>query len=71
MPMGFTSREEVMEFVRKNHVDIVNLWFTDILGRLKSLGLTRDELETAIHEGAGFDYHGGPGAGQVQDQSKR
>ena len=55
MPMGFTSREEVIEFVRANHVDIVNLWFTDILGRLKSLGITRDELETAIHEGAGFD----------------
>lgn len=55
MPMGFNSCEEVLEFTRDNHIDIVNLWFTDILGRLKSLGITRDELETAIHEGAGFD----------------
>jgi len=55
MPMGLKTHEEVLKFVRDHKIDIVNLWFTDILGRLKSLGITRDQLETAIHEGVGFD----------------
>jgi glutamine synthetase len=55
MPMGLKTHEEVLKFVRDKKIDIVNLWFTDILGRLKSIGITRDQLETAIHEGVGFD----------------
>ncbi len=55
MPIGLKTNEEVLRFVHDNNIEIVNLWFTDILGRLKSLGITRDQLESAIHEGVGFD----------------
>jgi glutamine synthetase len=55
MPLGVNTKEEVIKFVHEHDVEIVNLWFTDILGRLKSIGITRDTLETAIHEGVGFD----------------
>jgi len=55
MASGVRTREDVLKFVDEQGVEIVNLWFTDILGRLKSLGITRDELKEAIHEGVGFD----------------
>jgi glutamine synthetase len=31
------------------------MWFTDVLGVLKSFAITIDELETALNEGMGFD----------------
>lgn len=33
----------------------VRLWFSDILGQLKSFAITIDELEEVMEEGAGFD----------------
>ena len=33
----------------------IRLWFTDILGFLKSFAITIDELEKALEEGMGFD----------------
>jgi glutamine synthetase len=44
-----------MEEVKKHQVKFINLWFTDILGYLKSFTITRDELEGAFAEGMGFD----------------
>ncbi|UCF78269.1 MAG: type I glutamate--ammonia ligase [Candidatus Eiseniibacteriota bacterium] len=55
MPKGVNPKEDVIRFVHDNDVEMVNLWFTDILGRLKSIGITRDTLETALQEGIGFD----------------
>jgi len=33
----------------------IRLWFTDILGMLKSFAISIDELEGALDEGMGFD----------------
>ncbi|NIM07175.1 MAG: glutamine synthetase, partial [Armatimonadetes bacterium] len=33
----------------------IRLWFTDILGFLKSFAITVEELEGALEEGMGFD----------------
>jgi len=53
------SREEGKEYVLKatkeHDVKFINLWFTDILGFLKSFSITVEELEGAIEEGMGFD----------------
>jgi len=49
------SRERVLKAVKENNVKFVRLWFTDILGFLKSFAITVDELETALDEGMGFD----------------
>lgn len=48
-------REEVLRQVTNNNVEFIRLWFTDILGQLKSFSITRDELENAMAEGMGFD----------------
>jgi len=53
------SREEASAYVLKtakeHDVKFIRLWFTDILGMLKSFAITVEELEGALEEGMGFD----------------
>ncbi|MFC2060807.1 glutamine synthetase family protein [Chloroflexota bacterium] len=53
------SREEAKDYVLKmakeHDVKFIRLWFTDILGILKSFAITVEELEVALEEGMGFD----------------
>jgi len=53
------EREEAKDYVlktsRENNVRFIRLWFTDILGFLKSFAITIGELEEALEDGMGFD----------------
>jgi glutamine synthetase len=49
------NKDDVFEAVEKNEVKFVRLWFTDILGQLKSFAIPPRELEGAFEEGMGFD----------------
>ena len=53
------SREEGKEYVLKRtkerDVKFIRLWFTDILGFLKSFTITVEEMEGALEDGMGFD----------------
>ena len=53
------SREEGKEYVLKmakeHKVKFVKMWFTDILGILKSFTISVSELEMALDDGMGFD----------------
>jgi glutamine synthetase len=49
------DKEYVLEAVREHDVKFIRLWFTDILGFLKSFAITREELEEAMDSGMGFD----------------
>jgi len=57
--MAKRSRDEAKEYVLKtakeHDVKFIRLWFTDILGVLKSFAITAEELEGALDEGMGFD----------------
>jgi glutamine synthetase len=57
--MKYKEREEAKEYVLKmakeHDVKFIRLWFTDILGMLKSFAITVEELEGALEEGMGFD----------------
>jgi glutamine synthetase len=48
-------REYVLQQCRQQDVKFIRLWFTDILGSLKSSAITFEELEGALEEGVGFD----------------
>ena len=54
-----TSRQEAKEYVlkvaREHGVKFIRLWFSDILGMLKSFAITVEELPRALEEGMGFD----------------
>ncbi|RKY59203.1 MAG: glutamine synthetase [Candidatus Latescibacterota bacterium] len=49
------EKEFVLKTAHENKVKFVRLWFTDILGFLKSFAITVEELEGALEEGMGFD----------------
>jgi len=49
------ARESVFEAIEKHGVKFIGLWFTDILGQLKSVAISVAELDTAFEEGMGFD----------------
>jgi len=49
------SVEYVLSACREHDVKFIRLWFTDIVGTLKSFAITVEELEKALEEGMGFD----------------
>ncbi len=53
--MAAMTKEAVLKAVRDNNVKFIRLWFTDILGFLKSFAISPAELEGAFDEGMGFD----------------
>ena len=49
------AKERVMMTVEEKDVKFVRLWFTDIMGTLKSFAVPAEELEGALENGMGFD----------------
>jgi glutamine synthetase len=45
----------VLKTSKEQNIKFVSMWFTDILGFLKSFAITIDELELALEDGMGFD----------------
>lgn len=45
----------VLHKARENDVKFIRLWFTDILGSLKGVAVTVDDLESSLTKGVGFD----------------
>ena len=53
--METKDKDYVLKMVKERNVRFIRLWFTDILGFLKSFAITPEELEGALNEGMGFD----------------
>ena len=49
------TADDVKAFVEDRDIRFVRLWFTDILGQLKSFSINAQELEDAFEGGMGFD----------------
>jgi len=49
------QKEYILKTCRDQEIKFIRLWFTDILGNLKSFAITVEELEGALDEGMGFD----------------
>ena len=49
------SKEYVLRMAKEQDVKFIRFWFTDILGNLKSVAITVEELEGALEDGIGFD----------------
>ena len=47
--------EYILKTARDQNVKFIRMWFTDVLGFLKSFAITSDELEDALIDGIGFD----------------
>src|SRR5215216_4233906 len=49
------TADDVKAFVADRDIRFVRLWFTDILGQLKSFSINAEELDDAFEGGMGFD----------------
>ena len=65
--LQLTTASEVLEFIREHEITSVRLWFTDILGFLKTFQITPTELEGAFEEGMGFDGSSVHGYQRIQE----
>jgi glutamine synthetase len=61
------QQEYVLRTVEERDVRFIRLWFTDVLGFLKSVAITTAELEGAFAEGIGFDGSAIDGFARVQE----
>ena len=49
------TADDIKSFVDDRGIRFVRLWFTDILGQLKSFSINAQELDDAFEGGMGFD----------------
>jgi glutamine synthetase len=61
------TKEDVIREVDERGIKFIRLWFTDVLGFLKSLAMTRRELEVVLEEGMGFDGSSIEGFARIQE----
>ncbi|HEY7727323.1 MAG TPA: glutamine synthetase beta-grasp domain-containing protein [Candidatus Eisenbacteria bacterium] len=52
---SLTTANEVVKFCEERGVEMIHLWFVDILGQLKSVGITLRVLPDALEGGVGID----------------
>ncbi|MGZ4104715.1 MAG: glutamine synthetase family protein [Actinomycetota bacterium] len=57
----------VLRTVEERDIRFIRLWFTDVLGFLKSFAITPAELQTAFEHGMGFDGSAIEGFARVQE----
>ncbi|MDH5223350.1 MAG: glutamine synthetase beta-grasp domain-containing protein, partial [Actinomycetota bacterium] len=66
--MATTAEAEyVLRTIEERGIRFVRLWFTDVLGFLKSFTITSQELEGAFAEGMGFDGSSIEGFSRIQE----
>ena len=61
------QRDYVLRSVEERGVRLVRLWFTDVLGNLKSLAISPAELDNALEDGMTFDGSSIDGFSRVQE----
>jgi glutamine synthetase len=65
--LSLSTPNEVLKYVEEYGVSSIRLWFTDMLGFLKSFSITPKELEGAFEEGMGFDGSSIEGYQRIQE----
>jgi glutamine synthetase len=62
-----TTVKDLLARVEEENISFIRLWFTDILGQLKSFAVGKDELEGALTEGMGFDGSSITGFNRIEE----
>jgi glutamine synthetase len=61
------TREDVLRLIDEAGVRYVRLCFTDILGRIKGMAITRSEIEQVLEEGQGIDGSSIEGFARIEE----
>src|SRR5687768_18220704 len=62
-----TSKQDVLGLIDELDIQFIRLWFTDILGQLKSFAVGKDEMEDALEQGMGFDGSSITGFNRIEE----
>ncbi|MBN1930452.1 MAG: glutamine synthetase [Desulfobacterales bacterium] len=65
--MAKRDKAFVLNQIKEQNVKFIRLWFTDVLGFLKSFTILPEELETAFEEGMGFDGSSIEGFARIEE----
>ena len=65
--MSDIEREWVLKECKDKGVEFIRMWFTDLLGQMKSFAITIEQLEEALIEGMGFDGSSITGYQDIQE----
>jgi glutamine synthetase len=65
--MAKKDKEYVLKQMKEKKVEFIRLWFTDVLGFLKSFSISPRELELAFEEGMGFDGSSIEGFARIEE----
>jgi glutamine synthetase len=65
--LHLSTPADVMKYCSEHEVTSIRLWFTDMLGFLKSFSVTLPEIEGAFEEGMGFDGSSIEGYQRIQE----
>lgn len=63
---GMTAKD-VLKASKEHNVRFVSLWFTDVLGFLKNVAITVEELQSALADGKGFDGSSIEGFARIEE----
>jgi len=61
------TTEDVFRIVKDKEISFIQIWFSDILGVLKSFSIRPSELEEAMTEGMGFDGSSIEGFARIEE----
>ena len=65
--LSLSTPEDVLKYVEEHDVSSIRLWFTDMIGFLKSFSISPNELKGAFEEGMGFDGSSIEGYQRIQE----
>ena len=65
--LSLSTPEDALKYVEEYGVSSIRLWFTDMLGFLKSFSITPKQLKGAFEEGMGFDGSSIEGYQRIQE----
>jgi len=49
------NKQDILKIAKEEELQVIRLWFTDILGQIKGFNLPIDDLQRVLDEGHGFD----------------
>lgn len=61
------SKEDILRLINEAGVRYIKLCFTDILGKIKGMSITRSEIEQVLEEGQGFDGSSVEGFARIEE----
>ena len=61
------AKKKILDAVKEKNIRHIQLWFTDILGRLKSMEISNSELAGALEDGIGFDGSSIEGFARIEE----